>query len=258
MNNEHRQGNTAMHQPLKGATALVTGASRGIGRAIALQLAADGAKVIGTATTPEGAARITTALAPNGGRGEVLNVATAGSLETLLAGLDAAGDMPTILVNNAAITRDNLLLRMKEDEWSQVLDTNLSANFRISKLCVKRMMKERHGRIINITSVVGLMGNAGQVNYAAAKAGVIGLTKSMARELASRNITVNAVAPGFIDTDMTRVLPEAQREALVAQIPAGRLGSPEDIAVAVAFLASPAAGYITGQTLSVNGGMLMP
>jgi len=247
-----------MNQALQGATALVTGASRGIGRAIALKLAADGAKVVGTATTAEGAAQITTALAAHGGRGEVLNVSTAGSLEALIAALDSAGDMPTILVNNAAITRDNLLLRMKDDEWGQVIDTNLSANFRISKLCVRRMMKERHGRIINITSVVGLMGNAGQVNYAAAKAGVIGLTKSLARELASRNITVNAVAPGFIDTDMTRVLPEAQREALVGQIPAGRLGSPEDVAAAVAFLASPAAGYITGQTLSVNGGMLMP
>jgi len=247
-----------MSNPLQGATALVTGASRGIGRAIAMKLAADGARVIGTATTTEGAAQITTALQAQGGRGEVLNVSTPGSLEALLASLEAAGDMPTILVNNAAITRDNLMLRMKEEEWGQVIDTNLSANFRLSKLCVKRMMKERNGRIINITSVVGQMGNAGQVNYAAAKAGVIGLTKSMARELASRNITVNAVAPGFIDTDMTRVLPEAQRTALIGQIPAGRLGSPDDIAAAVAFLASPAAAYITGQTLSVNGGMLMP
>jgi 3-oxoacyl-[acyl-carrier protein] reductase len=247
-----------MNPTLQGATALVTGASRGIGQAIALKLATDGARVVGTATTPEGAAQITAALSSHGGRGEVLNVSTAGSLEALIAALDAAGDMPTILVNNAAITRDNLLLRMKDDEWGQVIDTNLSANFRISKLCVRRMMKERHGRIINITSVVGLMGNAGLVNYAAAKAGVIGLTKSLARELASRNITVNAIAPGFIDTDMTRVLPEAQRAALIGQIPAGRLGSPGDIAAAVAFLASPAAGYITGQTLSVNGGMLMP
>lgn len=247
-----------MSNPLQGATALVTGASRGIGRAIALKLATDGAKVIGTATTPEGAAQISAALQDNGGRGEVLDVGSAASIEALLATLEAAGDMPTILVNNAAITRDNLMLRMKDDDWSQVIDTNLTANFRLSKLCVKRMMKERNGRIINITSVVGLMGNAGQVNYAAAKAGVLGLTKSLARELASRNITVNAVAPGFIDTDMTRVLPEAQRAALVAQIPAGRLGSPEDIAAAVAFLAAPAAAYITGQTLSVNGGMLMP
>lgn len=247
-----------MSSNLQGQTALVTGASRGIGRAIAMRLAAAGAKVIGTATTESGAAQITEALAAHGGRGEVLNVSTAGSMEGLVARLDAAGDMPTILVNNAAITRDGLMLRMKEDDWGAVIDTNLSANFRLSKLCLKRMMKERNGRIISITSVVGLMGNAGQVNYAAAKAGVIGLTKSMARELASRNITVNAVAPGFIDTDMTRVLPEAQKEALVGQIPAGRLGTPDDIAEAVAFLASPAAGYITGQTLSVNGGMLMP
>lgn len=247
-----------MTDSLKGETALVTGASRGIGRAIALQLGAAGAKVIGTATTADGAAGISAALAGLGGRGEVLNVSTPGSLEALLASLDAAGDMPTILVNNAAITRDTLMLRMKDEDWSQVIDTNLSANFRISKACLKRMMKERKGRIINITSVVGLMGNAGQVNYAAAKAGVIGLTKSMARELASRNITVNAVAPGFIDTDMTRVLPEAQKQALVEQIPAGRLGNPEDIAAAVVFLASPGAAYITGQTLSVNGGMLMP
>ncbi|MFO1503043.1 MAG: 3-oxoacyl-ACP reductase FabG [Steroidobacteraceae bacterium] len=243
---------------LQGQTALVTGASRGIGRAIALRLAAAGAKVIGTATTDSGAAQISEALAASGGRGEVLNVSTAGSMEALMGRLDAAGDMPTILVNNAAITRDGLMLRMKEDDWGAVIDTNLSANFRLSKLCLKRMMKERNGRIISITSVVGLMGNAGQVNYSAAKAGVIGMTKSMARELASRNITVNAVAPGFIDTDMTRVLPEAQKEALIGQIPAGRLGTPEDIAEAVAFLASPSAAYITGQTLSVNGGMLMP
>jgi 3-oxoacyl-[acyl-carrier protein] reductase len=243
---------------LQGQTALVTGASRGIGRAIALRLAAAGAKVVGTATTEEGAAQISAALADFGGRGEVLNVSTAGSMEALMGRMDAAGDMPTILVNNAAITRDGLMLRMKDEDWGAVIDTNLSANFRLSKLCLKRMMKERNGRIISITSVVGLMGNAGQVNYAAAKAGVIGLTKSMARELASRNITVNAVAPGFIDTDMTRVLPEAQKQALIGQIPAGRLGSPEDIAEAVAFLASPAAAYITGQTLSVNGGMLMP
>ncbi len=247
-----------MNQALKGEVALVTGASRGIGRAIALRLASDGAKVIGTATSEEGAAGISAALADSGGRGEVLNVSTPGSLEDLISRLDAAGDMPTILINNAAITRDTLLLRMKDEDWNAVIDTNLSANFRISKLCVKRMMKERKGRIINITSVVGLMGNAGQVNYAAAKAGVIGMTKSMARELASRNITVNAVAPGFIDTDMTRALPEAQKAALLTQIPAGRLGTAEEIAAAVAFLASPEAAYVTGQTLSVNGGMLMP
>ena len=247
-----------MTSNMQGQTALVTGASRGIGRAIALRLAAAGAKVIGTATTEEGAAKITAELSASGGRGEALNVSTDGSIEALVARLDAAGDMPTILVNNAAITRDTLLLRMKNDDWDQVIDTNLSANFRLTKLCVKRMMKERNGRIISITSVVGLMGNAGQVNYAAAKAGVIGLTKSIARELASRNITANAIAPGFIDTDMTKGLPEEQKQALLKQIPAGRLGSPEDIAEAVAFLASPAAAYITGQTLSVNGGMLMP
>jgi 3-oxoacyl-[acyl-carrier protein] reductase len=243
---------------LQGQTALVTGASRGIGRAIAMRLAAAGAKVIGTATTEEGAAQISAALAVHGGRGEVLNVSTMGSMEALLGRLDAVADMPTILVNNAAITRDGLMLRMKDEDWGVVIDTNLSANFRLSKLCLRRMMKERNGRIINITSVVGLMGNAGQVNYAAAKAGVIGMTKSMARELASRNITVNAVAPGFIDTDMTRGLPEEQKQVLLTQIPAGRLGAPEEIAEAVAFLAAPTAAYITGQVLSVNGGMLMP
>ncbi len=243
---------------LAGQTALVTGASRGIGHAIALRLARAGAKVVGTATTAEGAAKISAALAASGGRGEVLNVTQPDSLAGLMAALDASGDMPTILVNNAAITRDTLALRMKDEDWNQVLDTNLSANFRVSKACLKRMMKQRHGRIISITSVVGLMGNAGQANYAAAKAGVIGLTKSLARELAARNITVNAVAPGFIDTDMTRDLPEEQKAALLQQIPAGRLGSPDDVAAAVLYLASPDAAYVTGQTLSVNGGMLMP
>jgi 3-oxoacyl-[acyl-carrier protein] reductase len=247
-----------MQLNLSGETALVTGASRGIGKAIAMQLSQAGSKVIGTATTAAGAAQIGETLAGSGGRGAELNVGTAGSLESLLAALGEAGDMPTILVNNAAITRDGLLLRMKEDDWAQVLDTNLSANFRITKACVRHMMKERRGRIINITSVVALMGNAGQANYAAAKAGVLGFTKSLARELASRNITVNAVAPGFIDTDMTRGLPSEQKEALVAQIPAGRLGTPEEVAAVVTFLASPAAAYITGQTVSVNGGMLMP
>ncbi|MEO8308199.1 MAG: 3-oxoacyl-ACP reductase FabG [Pseudomonadota bacterium] len=243
---------------LHGQTALVTGASRGIGQAIALRLARAGARVIGTATTADGAAKITATLAAAGGRGEVLNVTQSESIATLLARLDAAGDMPTILINNAAITRDMLALRMKEDDWNQVIDTNLSANFRITKACLKRMMKERNGRIISITSVVGLMGNAGQANYAASKAGVIGLTKALARELASRNITVNAVAPGFIDTDMTRNLSEEQKSALLLQIPAGRLGSPEDVAAAVLYLASPDASYVTGQTLSINGGMLMP
>lgn len=245
-------------EPLKGEIALVTGASRGIGQAIARRLAEAGARVIGTATSTEGAARISAALAARGGRGEVLDVSDAASLAGLLERLEGAGDMPTILVNNAAITRDTLLLRMKEEDWNAVIDTNLSANFRLARLCVKRMLRERKGRIINITSVVGQMGNAGQVNYAAAKAGVIGMTKSMARELATRNITVNAVAPGFIDTDMTRGLGEEARADLLRQIPAGRLGSPEDVAEAVLFLASPGAAYVTGQTLAVNGGMLMP
>jgi 3-oxoacyl-[acyl-carrier protein] reductase len=243
---------------LAGQTALVTGASRGIGRAIALALAGAGARVVGTATSAAGAEQISAALAPTGGRGAVLDVASAESREALLKSLDERSEMPDILVNNAAITRDTLLLRMKDDDWDSVIETNLSANFRITKACVRRMMKERRGRIISITSVVGLMGNAGQTNYAAAKAGVIGFTKALAREVASRGITVNAVAPGFIDTDMTRVLSEDQRQGLLTNIPAGRLGTPEDIAEAVLFLASPSSAYITGQTLSVNGGMLMP
>jgi 3-oxoacyl-[acyl-carrier protein] reductase len=243
---------------LAGQTALVTGASRGIGRAIALALAGAGARVVGTATSAAGAEQISAALAATGGRGAVLDVASAESREALLKSLDERSEMPDILVNNAAITRDTLLLRMKDDDWDSVIETNLSANFRITKACVRRMMKERRGRIISITSVVGLMGNAGQTNYAAAKAGVIGFTKALAREVASRGITVNAVAPGFIDTDMTRVLSDDQRQGLLTNIPAGRLGAPEDIADAVLFLASPSSAYITGQTLSVNGGMLMP
>ena len=243
---------------LAGQTALVTGASRGIGAAIATHLAAAGARVIGTATTADGAERISATLAAHGGHGAVVDVADAASVAALFAQLEAAGEMPAILVNNAAITRDTMMLRMKEDDWDVVINTNLSANFRVTKAVLKRMMKERHGRIISISSVVGQMGNAGQVNYCAAKAGVIGMTKSLAREVGSRGITVNAVAPGFIDTDMTRGLDEAQRSALLGQIPAGRLGSPDDIAAAVLFLASPAAAYITGQTLAVNGGMLMP
>jgi 3-oxoacyl-[acyl-carrier protein] reductase len=244
--------------PLEGQTALVTGATRGIGKAIAHKLAGAGARVIGTATSEAGAAQIGEALAGSGGRGAVVNVADAASREALLKSLEERGEMPDILVNNAAITRDALLLRMKDEDWDVVVETNLSSNFRLTKACLRRMMKERRGRIISITSVVGLMGNAGQANYAAAKAGVIGFTKALAREVASRGITVNAIAPGFIDTDMTKVLSEDQRSGLIGQIPAGRLGQPEDIAEAALFLALPGAAYITGQTLSVNGGMLMP
>lgn len=238
---------------------LVTGASRGIGAAIAVGLSAAGARVIGTATTAEGAAGITTALAPFGlqGRGAVLNVSDAASIDALLKELEQGEGMPTILVNNAAITRDGLLMRMKEEDWDAVINTNLSSVFRLSKACLRRMVKERRGRIINLTSVVGVTGNAGQTNYAAAKAGIIGFTKSLAKELASRNVTVNAVAPGFIDTDMTRGLNEQQRQQLLNQIPAGRLGTVEDVAATVLFLASPQAGYITGQTLHVNGGMYL-
>jgi 3-oxoacyl-[acyl-carrier protein] reductase len=238
---------------------LVTGASRGIGAAIAVGLSAAGARVIGTATTTEGAAGITTALAPFGlqGRGAVLNVSDAASIDALLKELEQGEGMPTILVNNAAITRDGLLMRMKEEDWDAVINTNLSSVFRLSKACLRRMVKERRGRIINLTSVVGVTGNAGQTNYAAAKAGIIGFTKSLAKELASRSVTVNAVAPGFIDTDMTRGLNDQQRQQLLTQIPAGRLGTVEDVAATVLFLASPQAGYITGQTLHVNGGMYL-
>lgn len=238
---------------------LVTGASRGIGAAIAAGLSAAGARVVGTATTPAGAEAITASLAAFGrdGRGAVLNIAEPASIDALFADLEKREGMPTILVNNAAITRDMLLLRMKDEDWDAVINTNLSSVFRLSKACLKRMLKERRGRIINLTSVVGVTGNPGQTNYAAAKAGIIGFTKSLAKELASRNITVNAVAPGFIDTDMTRSLDEQQRAQLLTQIPSGRLGSVDDVAATVLFLASPQAGYITGQTLHVNGGMYL-
>jgi 3-oxoacyl-[acyl-carrier protein] reductase len=239
--------------------ALVTGATRGIGRAIAHALGRAGVRVIGTATTPEGAATIATEFSAAGlaGRGAVLDVSDAASIDALVADLDARGEMPTILVNNAAVTRDTLILRMKPEDWDRVIATNLTAVFRLSKACLKRMLKERRGRIVNLTSIVGLTGNAGQTNYAAAKAGLLGFTKSLAKEVATRGVTVNAVAPGFIDTDMTRGLSDEQRAALSGQIPMARLGTPEDIAAAVAFLCSPAAGYITGETLHVNGGMYM-
>lgn len=245
---------------LEKQVALVTGASRGIGNAIAMALAGAGANVVGTSTTAQGASAFSLSLASHGynGRGMVLDVADAASIEALLKDLEAAGQMPTILVNNAAVTRDTLLLRMKAEDWDQVLATNLTSVFRLSKGCLKRMMKERHGRIVNLTSIVGVTGNPGQANYAAAKAGVLGFTKSLAKEVASRGITVNAVAPGFIDTDMTRALTEEQRSVLLNQIPMGRLGSPADVAATVLFLCSEPAGYITGETLHVNGGMYMP
>lgn len=241
---------------LDGQIALVTGASRGIGAAIAASLAGAGAVVIGTATSQRGADAITKSLGASG-RGEVLDVSDPGSVDALLSRIGKADGAPTIVVNNAGITRDNLLMRMKAEEWDDVLSTNLSGVYRVCKGSVRGMMKARHGRIINIASVIGIIGNAGQANYAAAKAGVIGFSKSLARELGSRNITVNVVAPGFIDTDMTRELPDEQRTALLAQVPLGRLGLAQDIAAAVTFLASDAAAYITGETLHVNGGMLM-
>ena len=243
---------------LNGDIALVTGATRGIGAAIADRLSRDGARVIGTATTAEGAARISENLAARGGRGDVLDVVKQDSIEALLADIEAKEGAVGILCNNAGITRDTLLLRMKEEDWGAVLDTNLASVFRLSKAVLRGMMKARKGRIVSITSVVGLTGNPGQANYAAAKAGIIGFTKSLAREVGSRGITVNAVAPGFIDTDMTRALGEAQRATLNAQIPLGRLGQPADIAAAVAFLCSPDGAYITGETMHVNGGMYMP
>jgi len=243
---------------LNGEIALVTGASRGIGAAIAERLARDGARVIGTATTAEGAARISANLSALGGRGVVLDVVKPDSIEAAIDDIEAKEGAVGILCNNAGITRDTLLLRMKEEDWDAVLDTNLASVFRLSKAVLRGMMKARKGRIVSITSVVGLTGNPGQTNYAAAKAGILGFTKSLAREVGSRGITVNAIAPGFIDTDMTRALAEAQRAALNAQIPLGRLGQPADIAAAVAFLCSPDGAYITGETLHVNGGMYMP
>jgi len=239
--------------------ALVTGASRGIGRAIALELARQGARVAGTATSQEGARAISESMAAEGlnGRGLVLDVSDQSSVDAALADVEAGEGPATILVNNAGITRDNLLLRMKPEDWNAIIDTNLSSVYRMCRGVLRGMMKARRGRIVTIASVVGVMGNAGQCNYAAAKAGIIGFSKSLAREVGSRGITVNVVAPGYIVTDMTSQLAEAQRQQLEAQVPLARLGAPEDIAQAVAFLVSPRAGYITGETLHVNGGMYM-
>jgi 3-oxoacyl-[acyl-carrier protein] reductase len=239
--------------------ALVTGASRGIGRAIAEELGRSGLTVIGTATTEKGAEAISAYLAEQGieGRGLCLNVTDQESVDSVVKTINEEFGVPTVLVNNAGITRDNLLMRMKEDEWQSIMDTNLTSVFRVSKACLRGMMKAKIGRIINIASVVGASGNAGQTNYSAAKAGIFGFSKSLAREVGSRGITVNAVAPGFIDTDMTRDLPEEQRNALLASIPLARLGEPQEIASVVAFLASDGAAYVTGETLHVNGGMYM-
>jgi 3-oxoacyl-[acyl-carrier protein] reductase len=244
---------------LDGQVALVTGATRGIGRAIAFALGAAGATVVGTATTDDGAGKITAYLkeAGHAGAGIRLDVADAAAVDAVLADVDARFGSIAILVNNAGITRDNLVLRMKDDEWDAIMTTNLKATFRLAKGVLRGMMKARHGRIIQIGSVVGASGNAGQANYAASKAALVGFTKSLAQEVGSRNITINCVAPGFIDTDMTRALPDAQRAKLLEKIPLGRLGAPEDVAHAVVFLASPQAGYITGATLHVNGGMYM-
>ncbi|ABO54053.1 3-oxoacyl-ACP reductase FabG [Burkholderia vietnamiensis] len=248
-----------MEKTLDKQVAIVTGASRGIGRAIALELARLGATVIGTATSESGAAAISAGFAEAGvtGRGAVLNVNDAAAAEALIDATVKEFGALNVLVNNAGITQDQLAMRMKDEDWDAVIDTNLKSVFRLSRAVLRPMMKARGGRIINITSVVGSAGNPGQANYAAAKAGVAGMTRALAREIGSRGITVNCVAPGFIDTDMTKTLPEEQQAALKTQIPLGRLGSPEDIAHAVAFLASPQAGYITGTTLHVNGGMYM-
>jgi len=244
--------------PFAGQVALVTGASRGIGAAIALELARQGLRVVGTATTDEGAARISQALSAHDGcRGAMLDVNDGAAADALVDALVKQHGALHVLVNNAGITRDMLAMRLKDEEWDAVLDTNLKAVFRLSRAVIRPMMKQRYGRIISITSVVGATGNAGQANYAAAKAGVAGMTRALARELGSRNITVNCVAPGFIETDMTASLPEAQQQALLGQIPLGHLGKPSDIAHAVAYLANPFAGYVTGQELHVNGGMFM-
>ncbi|AEL06120.1 3-oxoacyl-ACP reductase FabG [Xanthomonas campestris pv. raphani] len=247
-----------MSKPLQGEIALVTGASRGIGAAIADTLAAQGATVIGTATSASGAAAIGERLAANGGHGRELNVTDAAAVDALIDAIGKEFGAVSILVNNAGITRDNLLMRMKEDDWQAIIDTNLTSVFRTSKAVMRGMMKARKGRIINIASVVGVTGNPGQTNYAAAKAGIIAFSKSLAKEIGSRGITVNVVAPGFIDTDMTKALPEDAKTALLQQIALGHLGQPDDIANAVAFLAGPTARYITGETLHVNGGMYMP
>ncbi|MBO9826871.1 3-oxoacyl-ACP reductase FabG [Xanthomonas sp. A2111] len=247
-----------MSKPLQGEIALVTGASRGIGAAIADTLAAQGATVIGTATSDAGAQAIGARLAAHGGHGRALDVTDAAAVDALIEAIAKEFGPVSILVNNAGITRDNLLMRMKDDDWQAIIDTNLTSVFRTSKAVLRGMMKARKGRIVNIASVVGVTGNPGQANYAAAKAGIIAFSKSMAKEIGSRGITVNVVAPGFIDTDMTKALPEAQRTALLEQIALGQLGQPSDIANAVAFLAGPGAGYITGETLHVNGGMYMP
>jgi 3-oxoacyl-[acyl-carrier protein] reductase len=242
---------------IQGQVALVTGATRGIGAAIALELARRGYTVIGTGTTADGAARITQALSAHGGQGQVLDVTDGPALDALVDGLVKAHGGLHVLVNNAGITRDMLAMRLKDDDWDAVLDTNLKAVFRASRAAIRPMMKQRYGRIISITSVVGASGNPGQANYAAAKAGVAGMTRALARELGSRGITANCVAPGFIETDMTASLPEAQQQALLSSIALGHLGKPADIAHAVAYLASPQAGYVTGQELHVNGGMYM-
>ena len=245
------------YRPLQGEIALVTGASRGIGAAIADMLAAQGATVIGTATSDTGAVAIGERLAPLGGHGRKLDVVDSAAVDALIDGIAKEFGAVSILVNNAGITRDNLLMRMKDEEWQSIIDTNLTSVYRTSKAVMRGMMKARRGRIINIASVIGVTGNAGQTNYAAAKAGIIAFSKSLAKEIGSRGITVNVVAPGFIDTDMTRAMPEAAREGLLGQIALGRLGEATDIAHAVAFLAGPAAGYVTGETLHVNGGMYM-